>query len=281
MEAMDYSHPFRDARSFLLHVHELYERLLAETPPGDLDEEPSLGGKLVYIGELDQNGRSLVVAANIAGTASLSATADPVLQREVIRDGLVDFVVNSLDEALRILKNEIRKKNAVAVCVGALPHAIEAEMQERGVMPDVLRSLLPPSDVLLTTRPSAIPAADILRDADSPPAPAIVFWSVSSAPAQWLPRLDAIASECLAADALAARRWLRLAPRYVGRSAREVRLLRADEHFADVFLEKVQASFEAGEIYVPARIEVRKGGGISTHDFPPTSPLPNRMGCAR
>ncbi len=49
--------------------------------------------------------------------------------------------------------------------------------------------------------------------------PALVTWSVASDQAQWLPRLDAIALDCLDADEWAARRWLRLAPRYLGRLA--------------------------------------------------------------
>ena len=56
-------------------------------------------------------------AANIAGAASLSATADVATQKQAIRDGVVDFLVTSLDEAARILKNEIRKRQPVAVCV--------------------------------------------------------------------------------------------------------------------------------------------------------------------
>jgi hypothetical protein len=50
-----------------------------------------------------------------------------------------DFLVTSLDEALRILKNEIRKREAVAVCVAAAPRPWRCEMLERGVLPDLLR----------------------------------------------------------------------------------------------------------------------------------------------
>ena len=82
-------------------------------------QEPTLGGKLLYIGELDPAGRALAVAGNIAGVASLCASADPAIQKQAVRDGVVDFLVTSLDEALRILKNEIRKREPVAVCVGA------------------------------------------------------------------------------------------------------------------------------------------------------------------
>ncbi len=270
MEAMEPSfssgvvpQPALGDREQLLQEFDLYLALVANAgSPGEPDAEPCLGGQLVYIGELDAPGRSLAVASNVAGAASLSATADRELQRLVIREGLVDFVVNSLDEALRILKNEVRKKETVAVCVAQSPPAIEAEMQERGVLPDVLRESLFPLTTSSTESPA--PAAD-----QPPRPPAVVFWSVTSGAAQSLPRLDAIAAGCLPPNASAARRWLRLAPRYMGRSARHLRLLRADAHFAAAFREKVQAAFDAGEFKVPARIEVRTGNGSGQHDFTP------------
>ncbi len=51
--------------------------------------------------------------------------------------------MTSLDEALRILKNEIRKRETVAVCVAAAPETVEREMLERGVLPDLLPPALP------------------------------------------------------------------------------------------------------------------------------------------
>ena len=49
-------------------------------------------------------------------------------------------MVTSLDEGLRILKNEIRKRETVAVCVALSPDTLQREMQERGVLPDLLRT---------------------------------------------------------------------------------------------------------------------------------------------
>ena len=63
------------------------------------DTEPSLGGKLLYAGELDAEARALLVAANIAGAASLAASADAAARKQAMRDGVVDFLVTSLDEA--------------------------------------------------------------------------------------------------------------------------------------------------------------------------------------
>src|SRR5258708_6961879 len=103
-----------------------------------LDPDLGLGGKLLYCGELDPEGFRLVRAANIAGAASLSASADLERQKRAIREGVIDFLVTTLDEALRILKNEIRKRQGVAVGIALPPESVEREMIERGVVPDLL-----------------------------------------------------------------------------------------------------------------------------------------------
>ena len=72
-------------------------------------------------------GRALVVAANIAGAATLAATADRAAQKQALRDGVADFLVTSLDEALRILKNQLRKRETVAVCVALRPAVSSAK----------------------------------------------------------------------------------------------------------------------------------------------------------
>jgi hypothetical protein len=87
----------------------------------------------------------------------------------------------------------------------------------------------------------------------------LLTWSVEDAPAQWLPRLDAIAMDCLAGDesssAQSARRWLRLAPRYLGRLARYVRILRCTTPAANAIAKRMRASIDSGEIAVPVRVE--------------------------
>src|SRR5512140_2673187 len=80
-------------------------------------EDLNLGGRLLYVGELDEPGSALTVASNIAGGATLAASAQPAALRQALREGVIDFLVNSLDEALRILKNEVRKREPVAVAV--------------------------------------------------------------------------------------------------------------------------------------------------------------------
>lgn len=220
---------------FILEVERIYAALMRSAGPS---AEPCLGGRLLYAGEFDAQARALLVAANIAGAASLAATADSTAQKQAVRDGVVDFLVNSVDEALRILKNEIRKRETVAVCIAAAPEAVEREMRERGVTPDIVRPI------------------------ELGPAPAdqvLLLWRVGAAPAQWLPKLDAIALDCLEkigdSNTGAARRWLRLAPRYLGRLAQGLRVLRCDANVADEIAARVKSAVDCGEFGV--EIEVR------------------------
>lgn len=214
------------------------------------DPETGLNGKLFYAGELDEDGRALVVAANIAGAASLVATADRAAQKQAIRDGVADFLVNSLDEALRILKNQLRKRETVAVCLSLAPGAVEREIEERGVLPDLLRRdvrVAPYHDALMLREGEP-------EETDFKKVPALVTWRVDSTLPSSLAKLDEVALECLEADAWAARRWLRLSPRYLGRLANGLRLLDCDREFAARFWEQVRQRVDRGEIRVAVEL---------------------------
>ena len=212
-------------------------------------QEPSLGGKLLYVGELDARSRPLVIAGNVVGAATLTATAEMQAQKQAIRDGVVDFLVTSLDEALRILKNEIRKRERVAVCVGVAPATIEQQIRERGIQPDLLREQ----------------AEAGLGNGT----PSTSIWSVDTAPAHWLPTLDKIALECLKASQLTERRWLRVAPRHLGRTAFGVRVLSAGEAFASCFAERARASVETGEIATAVTLLRKTGDAVDEQRFTP------------
>lgn len=249
---MPLSAPSPDVLDFVAYVAQAYAALIA-SPHGD--PESGLGGELFYAGELNGTGRSLVVAANIAGAATLVASADRDAQKQAIRDGVVDFLVTSLDEALRILKNQLRKRETVSVCVAMEPQAMVSEMNERGVLPNLLRSEVDDGQRSGTNLP------------------ALLTWSVASAPAQWLPQLDAIALQCLDADNWAARRWLRLAPRYLGRMAQGIRAVACSQKAASSFIERVQKKVECGEI--GASVEIRwhdAHGQEEKHNFEPKKP---------
>jgi hypothetical protein len=255
---------------FLLHVERFYAGLIsASHPPSESDAEPGLGGQLFYAGELDAEGRALMVAANIAGAASLAATPDSIAQKRAVRDGVADFLVTSLDEALRILKNQIRKRETVAVCVGAAPEAIKWEMLERGVLPDLVR----PVDELSEHSPFLSQGARQISAYAQRKNLALLTWSVASAPAHWLPKLDAIALECVPSEDWPTRRWLRLAPRYLGRLAQGTRLLSCDRTFTADFIERVQERIASGEFAVPVEIQVVGQGTTDQYRFSPPQKL--------
>jgi hypothetical protein len=257
------------ASSFTFQVERLYAGLIQAVKPNPAaDCEPGLGGKLLYAGKLDTQARAMVVAANIAGAASLAASADPIARKQFMRDGVVDFLVTSLDEALRILKNEIRKRETVAVCVALEPKTVEAEMLERGVVPDQLR---PGADDSQESASFLRLGARRVEPAAPEKGKALLDWRVASSPAIWLPRLDVMAADCLQHEDGAARRWLRLAPRYLGRMAQGVRVLRCGESAAAHFLERVREEVERGEIGVAVELRLSRSGQLEQYSFaPPT-----------
>ena len=248
----------------LLQVERFYAGFVSFASPGG---EPSLGGMLFHAGELDADGRALTIAGNIAGVATLAATADPDAQKQAVRHGVIDFLVTSLDEALRILKNEIRKRDSVSVYVAGEPDGVQLEMLERGVLPDLVR----PADPGRAHSPFLAQGARPIPRPTLNELQAIVTWQVGAAPAQWLPKLDALAQQCLAADAWEARRWLRLAPRYMGRLAKGLRPLVCDRDASADFIERVRRSVEAGEVPVPVEIQVLRGSTHDVHHLVPPS----------
>jgi urocanate hydratase len=250
MNSMDSNPP--TALEFALQVERYYAGLFFAVKPGS-DAEPSLGGKLLYVGQLDADARALLVAANIAGAASLAFSADAEAGKQAIRDGVVDFLVTSLDEALRILKNEIRKRSTVAVCVARELNVSNADfagqLLERGVLPDLLPLRAAPApEFAAFLSQGARPVVAIHPDANQ----VILAWSVAVAPAQWLPKLDALALDCLSSDLssadASAHRWLHLAPRYLGRMAQDARVLYCAPKTAKEFMARVQAAVKGGEI---------------------------------
>jgi urocanate hydratase len=98
----------------------------------------TLEGKLVVSGGMGGMGGAQPLAATMAGAAFLGIDVDAERIKKRLKTGYCDFMVNNLDEALRILKNAVRKKEAVSVglvgnCADVMP-----ELVERGVVPDVL-----------------------------------------------------------------------------------------------------------------------------------------------
>jgi urocanate hydratase len=95
------------------------------------------GGSLLLNIGLNSQGSALALASNIAGAVCLTLEEDPTTARASLRSGAADFVVNTLDEALRAIKNEIRQHRPLSVALqGDLAPNLE-ELLERGVAPQL------------------------------------------------------------------------------------------------------------------------------------------------
>jgi urocanate hydratase len=97
-----------------------------------------LAGKLIVSGGMGGMGGAQPLAATMAGACFLGIEADPERIKRRLKTGYCDFMVNSLDEALRILKLAVRKKENISVGLVGNTADIVPELAERGVMPDIL-----------------------------------------------------------------------------------------------------------------------------------------------
>src|SRR4029077_15665720 len=127
-----------------------------------------LEGKLIVSGGMGGMGGPQPLAATMTGAAFLGIDVDPERIKKRLKTGYCDFMVNTLDEALRILKNAIRKKENVSVglvgnCADVIP-----ELAERGVVPDILTDQTSAHDPLNGYVPNGmtLPEALELRQRD-------------------------------------------------------------------------------------------------------------------
>ena len=115
-----------------------------------------LAGKLVVTGGMGGMGGAQPLAATLNGAAFLGIEVDPERIKRRIRTGYCDICVNSLDEAVRILKNAVRQKHAVSVglvgnCADVIP-----ELARRGIVPDLLTDQTSAHDPLNGYVPSGL-----------------------------------------------------------------------------------------------------------------------------
>lgn len=97
-----------------------------------------LTGKLIVSGGMGGMGGAQPLAATMTGAAFLGIDVDPERIKKRLKTGYCDFMVNTLDEALRILKNAVRKKENISVGLVANCADVIPELAERGVVPDIL-----------------------------------------------------------------------------------------------------------------------------------------------
>ncbi len=105
---------------------------------GEKHFDGELAGKLIVSGGMGGMGGAQPLAATMNGAAFLGIDVDPERIKKRLKTGYCDFMVNTLDEALRILKNAARKKENVSVGLVGNCADIIPELAERGVVPDIL-----------------------------------------------------------------------------------------------------------------------------------------------
>ncbi|MBV9626022.1 MAG: urocanate hydratase [Acidobacteria bacterium] len=97
-----------------------------------------LAGKLIVSGGMGGMGGAQPLAATMNGAAFLGIEVDPERIKKRLRTGYCDLMVTSLDEALRVLKNAVRKRENVSVGLVGNCADIIPELADRGVIPDIL-----------------------------------------------------------------------------------------------------------------------------------------------
>ncbi len=127
-----------------------------------------LAGKLVVSGGMGGMGGAQPLAATLNGAAFLGIDVDPERIKRRVKSGYCDVMVNDLDEALRILKNSVRKGEPASVglvgnCADVIP-----ELARRGIVPDILTDQTSAHDPIFGYVPQGISLDDAaaLRKSD-------------------------------------------------------------------------------------------------------------------
>lgn len=137
-------------------------------------------------------------AVSIANGTTLWLTEDAGGAKTAMRRGEVDFIVNSLDEALRALKNEIRQGRPLGVALTGNVEATLAEMAARGVLPDKVLGDRVVMNSEMTLRHQRFSA-----------------YRIEAKSLQALREMDGQLLAGLAEDEIARRRWLQRVSRYL------------------------------------------------------------------
>ena len=163
-----------------------------------------LNGKLVTTCGMGAAGGAFVLAASLRGAASLGIEIDADRAKRRVKSGYCDVMVNDIDEALRIMKNAVRKREPASVGLVGDCTKVLAEFADRGVVPDLLADLtLPQQGVASSVAPAALARfGTILVDAnaDPPQARETMRWVALSGEPSDIRRIDQFVLENFSAD---------------------------------------------------------------------------------
>jgi len=128
----------------------------------------SLAGKLVVSGGMGGMGGAQPLAATMNGASFLGIEVDPERIKRRQKSGYCDILVNSLDEAVRILRSAVHRKEAISVGLAANCADVLPEMARRGIVPDLLTDQTSAHDPLNGYIPagSTVEQAQAFRERD-------------------------------------------------------------------------------------------------------------------
>jgi urocanate hydratase len=180
----------------------------------------------------------------------------------------VDFAVMTLDEALRILKNEVRKQQPIAVLLEREAAGVLAEMVERGAQPDMLRWAEPEPAIDILRERGARPLPRPLEadpdparpDSIRPDSTSEVCWRSGEGSSSALRQLDLLAGQVMPQDDTERQNWVTRAPRYLSRALRLERCVAMTEQESATFIAAVEERAQQGTLAAPVAIEA--GGRV-------------------
>lgn len=199
----------------------------------------SLAGKLVV-----SDGVGIQpLAATMNGASFLGIEADPEAIKRRVRTGYCDILVNSLDEAIRILRSALHKNEAVSVGLAADCADVLPEMVRRGIVPD-----------LLTVRTGAAldlqAMGSIVCDPVRAARPGLLRWVALSGEAADIAALDELVLQLFPQNEGLAR-WIRLARKRVKFQGLPARLARLGSGDRTRFAVAVNEMVARGELRAP------------------------------
>ena len=107
----------------------------------------SLAGRLAVSAGMGGMGGAQALAVTLNGGAFLGIDANSARIKRREKAGLCEVMVNNLDEALRILKNAVRKREPASVALVGNAAEVLPELARRGVLPDLLTDQTPADDL--------------------------------------------------------------------------------------------------------------------------------------
>lgn len=237
---------------------------------GRFPEAPAdgLAGLLLTCVGFGLEGAELALATTISGGTFLGIDPSTEHLKAAVRNGSCDFMVNTLDESLRVLKNELRKKKALSVGLLGDAAAILPAMVERGVQPDLLAE--PGASNSETGRPDrtammeftqrgAIPVDAHSTNRSHANGFVEVIWTAASIAD--MRRMDELALHQLPEDDSIRRRWLQHAPGSFHRQRPLQRVLDMRQVDLDRLRNAFHDAISAGEIQSSATLHWQTAEG--------------------